>query len=52
MKGNTVKQLVSGKLNAGTYAVEWFADEIPAGIYVYEMRSGIINISRKMILAK
>ncbi len=50
--GNEVATLVNEKLSLGTYEVEWNASGYSSGIYFYELRSGNITETKKMLLTK
>lgn len=50
--GHEVATLVKGFLPAGTYAFSWQADDLPSGVYLYQLRTGAVVLSRKMILQK
>jgi hypothetical protein len=50
--GREVATLVSEKLKAGVYEVEWDASQNPSGIYFYRFTSGTFNETKKMILIK
>ncbi len=57
MKGQKVITLVNSKLDAGTHSVVWKGKDetgktVPSGIYFYNIKSGNLNTSRKMILMK
>ena len=57
IKGQKVKQLVSDQLPAGEYSVVWDGrDEnnqlVSSGIYLYKLRAGDFEKTRKMILLK
>jgi len=50
--GQEVATLINGFKNAGNYSIEWNASELASGIYIYQLQSGSINISKKMTLLK
>ena len=50
--GRLVKTLVSGQKAAGTYNVEFKADELSSGIYFYSLRAGNFVQTHKMLLLK
>lgn len=52
MLGQEVATLVNETRSAGTYAVEWNAQDVPSGIYFARMQSGTFNAVRRMILVK
>ncbi|HOM66387.1 MAG TPA: T9SS type A sorting domain-containing protein, partial [Ignavibacteriales bacterium] len=52
MLGREVATLVNENLAAGTYNVNFDAANLTTGIYVYELRSGSVKLSKKMMLVK
>ncbi len=50
--GNEIKTLVNENKGTGTYEVTWYAENLPSGIYFYQMKSGSFTQIRKMILMK
>ena len=57
MVGREVKTLVSDFANPGSYSVVWNAQnnqglEVSAGMYVYQIKSGLNVLSKKMILLR
>jgi len=52
LNGNLVKTLLNERLSAGTHLVQWQADKIPSGVYLYKMRSGSFSEMKRMILMK
>jgi len=50
--GREISKLVDLELRAGVYEYEWNAEELPSGIYLYQLNSGINSITKKMILVK
>ncbi len=51
--GREVAALVNEQLNAGTYEVDWSADNFPGGVYFYSLYvNGSLIKSRKMMLLK
>ena len=50
--GRLVAELVSGEKAAGTYTISFNAENLASGIYIYELNSGSVKLSRKMILVK
>jgi len=56
-KGEFVKQLASGKMDAGMHSTIWNGNDkagkqVPSGIYFYNVKTESINVSKKMILLK
>lgn len=50
--GREVRILVNEDLPAGRHTVNFLADDLSNGVYVYSLRSGATVINRKMILLK
>jgi len=50
--GNEVASLINGEKPAGEYKVEFFAENLPSGIYFYTVQAGKFTDSKKMILLK
>ena len=50
--GNEVATLVDGKMNVGSYKVEFDGSNLPSGIYFYRLVSGNFVMTKKMLLAK
>ncbi len=52
LQGKEVAQLVNRRMPAGTYRFPFHAVELPSGLYVYTVRSGAYELSKKMMLLK
>lgn len=50
--GREIATLVSGVLTAGTHTRLFNADHLPSGMYVYQLRSGTLQATRKLTLMK
>ena len=50
--GNEIETLVNEEKPAGTYEVTWNADNLPSGVYFYQLRAGSFVEAKKMILMK
>jgi hypothetical protein len=50
--GEQVAELVNRELVAGSYSVEWNAENNPSGVYFYTLTSQNFNTTKKMILLK
>jgi len=50
--GEQVAELVNRELLAGSYSVEWNAENNPSGVYFYTLTSQNFNTTKKMILLK
>ena len=57
MRGRRIKSLVNKNQTSGRYLVEWnatddYANNVGAGVYIYQLRSGNKTLSQKMVLMK
>ncbi len=52
VSGRLVETLVSSRMEAGEYNVEWNAVSHPSGIYFYSLTSGGEQITKKMLFLK
>jgi parallel beta-helix repeat protein len=50
--GNVVTTLVNEEKPAGTYEVTWNSENLPSGVYIYQLIAGKYLQTRKMILLK
>jgi hypothetical protein len=50
--GREVAKLLNKDLTAGSYEVEWNAENYGSGIYFYQLKAGNYNETRKMMLLK
>jgi hypothetical protein len=50
--GNEIETLVSEEKPAGTYEVTWYAEQLPSGVYFYQLKAGGFVQTRKMLLLK
>jgi hypothetical protein len=50
--GRQVAPLLNEIKPSGNYSVEWNAENIPSGIYVYRLSAGGFTVSRKMLLLR
>lgn len=50
--GQEVASLVGEELAAGSYKVNFKAENLPSGVYFYKIQSGLFNQTRKMLLLK
>ncbi|MBK8983446.1 MAG: T9SS type A sorting domain-containing protein [Ignavibacteria bacterium] len=50
--GKEVASLVNEKLQAGSYEVEWNAENFPSGTYFYKLSSNVFSDSKRMFLIK
>ncbi len=52
IQGEEITTLINKDISAGSYNIEWYAGNIPSGIYFYTLNAGSTMLSRKMILMK
>lgn len=52
IKGKLVKTLVNEKKGAGSYSIEWNAENISSGIYFYQIKAGEFISVRKCLVVK
>ena len=50
--GQKVAELINGFRAAGTYSVDWNAEQLSSGLYIYRLEAGSNVISKKMTLLK
>ena len=50
--GKEIETLVNDEKPAGTYELTWNAENLPSGVYFYQLRSGEFISAKKMILLK
>ncbi len=50
--GREASVIVNEQLNAGSYEINWNAENLPSGVYFYKIESGDFTDSKKMILVK
>ncbi len=51
-KGALVQKIFSGYQSAGKYKVNWNADNLASGVYIYQVSTGSFNLNKKAILLK
>ncbi len=52
IEGRRVTTLVDRTVAAGNHAIDFHADALPSGTYLYQLQTGSSVLNRKMILAK
>ncbi len=52
IQGRLIQTLAEGELAAGSYRVQWNADNYPSGIYIYSLEAGKFSSSKRMMLIK
>jgi glucose/arabinose dehydrogenase len=50
--GNEIETLINEEKPAGTYEVTWYAQNLPSGMYFYQLDAGIFSETRKMALIR
>lgn len=50
--GNEIETLVNEEKPAGTYELTWYAENLPSGVYFYQLKAGNYIDTKKMILLK
>lgn len=50
--GNEVTTLVNEQKPAGTYEITWYAEELPSGVYFYQLKARDFMSVKKMLLLK
>jgi hypothetical protein len=50
--GEEVTTLLNEEKNAGNYAVDFNATNLPSGVYFYQLKAGDYISTKKMILMK
>ena len=57
IKGRVVNNLVSQYLVKGTYSLQWNAkntlnEDLPSGVYIYQLNTSDLSITKKMTLLR
>ena len=50
--GQKIVTLINGKMQAGNHNVNFIADNLPSGLYIYQLQAGNFLESKKMMLLK
>jgi photosystem II stability/assembly factor-like uncharacterized protein len=50
--GNEIETLVNEEKPAGTYEITWHVEQLPSGVYFYQLKAGDYVNTKKMILLK
>jgi photosystem II stability/assembly factor-like uncharacterized protein len=50
--GRQVASLINKELSRGSYSQTWNAQNVSSGIYIYQLKAGGTEVSRKMLLLK
>jgi aminopeptidase N len=48
--GNEIETLVNDEKPVGTYEITWYAEQLPSGVYFYQLKAGNFIDTKKMIL--
>ena len=51
-RGQNVAKLVDGRLPSGRYETQWSGQNLPSGVYYYQLIAGTKTQTRKMLLVK
>jgi hypothetical protein len=50
--GNEMETLVNEEKVVGTYEIKWYAQNLPSGVYFYQLKAGQFIETKKMLLLK
>jgi len=50
--GQKVATLINEDMSEGIHSVDWNADNLPSGFYIYQLKAGNLNMIKKMELLK
>jgi hypothetical protein len=50
--GNEIETLVNEEKFAGTYEITWFAENLPSGVYFFQLKAGNFVQTKKMVLLR
>jgi hypothetical protein len=50
--GNEIETLVNEEKPLGTYEITWYAENLPSGVYFYQLKAREFIQTKKMILIK
>ncbi|MDH3268219.1 MAG: YCF48-related protein [Ignavibacteria bacterium] len=50
--GKEIETLVNEEKSVGTYEITWYAENLPSGIYFYQLKAGDFIDTKKMLLLK
>ena len=50
--GNEIETLVNEEKSAGTYEINWYAEQLPSGVYFYQLKAGSFVEIKKMVLLR
>ncbi|MBK8551569.1 MAG: T9SS type A sorting domain-containing protein [Ignavibacteria bacterium] len=52
VSGKVIQTLLNERQVAGTYSVKFDGNDLPNGVYFYELNTGIESVTKKMLLIK
>ncbi|MCW9097644.1 MAG: YCF48-related protein [Ignavibacteriaceae bacterium] len=50
--GSEIETLVNEEKSAGIYEITWYAENLPSGVYFYQLKAGKFISTKKMVLMK
>jgi phage terminase large subunit-like protein len=50
--GNKIETLVDEEKQTGTYELTWYAEQLPSGVYFYQLTAGSFVVTKKMLLLR
>jgi len=50
--GNEIETLVNEEKQKGTYEINWNPENLPSGVYLYQLKAGFFVETKKMVLMK
>jgi hypothetical protein len=50
--GNEIETLVNEEKQTGTYEITWYPENLPSGVYFYQLKAGDFVEKKKMVLMK
>jgi len=50
--GNEIATLINEEKSVGTYELTWNAEQLPSGVYFYQLKAGEFSSTKKMLLIK
>lgn len=50
--GNEIETLINEEKQVGTYEVTWYAENLPSGVYFYQLKAGSYIETKKVVLLK